>query len=221
MAVVAQTMRYDTILFDLDGTLTDPGVGITNAVMYALEKHGVVETDRSRLYRFIGPPLIESFERFYGWSHEEAVRGLADYREYFGSKGIFENEVFVGVPDLLSTLKKCGCKIVLATSKPELFARQILEHFELLGYFDGVHGATMDEKRNKKVDVIAWALKHTQDVGCAVMVGDRFYDIEGAKANGIDSIGVLFGYGDEPELRDAGATYLVRSVEELAALLRC
>lgn len=210
---------YDTILFDLDGTLTDPGVGITNAVRYALEKRGIIEADRSKLYRFIGPPLIESFERFYGWTHEEAVQGLADYREYFGPKGIFENEVLTGVPEMLAALLAEGRKLVLATSKPEFYARQILAHFDLLKFFEGVHGATMDETRNTKSEVIAWALAHTPNVGCAVMVGDRFHDIEGANANGIDSVGVLFGYGDERELREADATYLVKTVEELQGLL--
>ena len=212
-------MKYDTILFDLDGTLTDPGVGITNAVMHALAKRGIVETDRAKLYRFIGPPLIESFERFYGWTHEEAVQGLADYREYFGPKGIFENEVLSGIPEMLSALKAAGRKLVLATSKPELFARQILEHFDLLKYFVGVHGATMDERRNRKDEVIAWALAHTPDAGSAVMVGDRRHDIEGAKANGLDSVGVLFGYGSEAELCEAGARFIVKTIDELKELL--
>ena len=212
-------MKYDTILFDLDGTLTDPGVGITNAVMHALAKRGIVETDRAKLYRFIGPPLIESFERFYGWTHEEAVQGLADYREYFGPKGIFENEVLPGIPEMLAALKASGRRLVLATSKPELFARQILEHFDLLKYFVGVHGATMDERRNKKDEVIACALAHTPGVGLAVMVGDRHHDVDGAKANGLDSVGVLFGYGSETELREAGAKFIVKTVEELKELL--
>lgn len=212
-------MKYDTILFDLDGTLTDPGEGITNAVMHALAKKGIFEPDRSKLYRFIGPPLVESFERFYGFTHEEAVQGLADYREYFGPKGIFENKVLDGVPEMLSALKASGRKIVLATSKPELFSRQILEHFDLLRHFDGLHGATMDEKRNKKEEVVAWALAHTPDVGRAVMVGDRHHDIDGARANGIDSVGVLFGYGSEEELRAAGATHLAGTISQLKELL--
>ena len=212
-------MKYDTILFDLDGTLTDPGVGITNAVMHALGKRGIVETDRSKLYRFIGPPLIESFERLYGFTHEEAVQGLADYREYFGPKGIYENEVLEGVPEMLAALKASGRKVVLATSKPEYYARQILEHFDLMRFFEGVHGATMDENRNLKAEVIAWALAHTPGVGRAVMVGDRHHDVDGARANGIESIGFLFGYGSEEELRGAGATHLVKTVFELKKLL--
>ena len=126
------------ILFDLDGTLTNPGLGITNSVMHALAKKGITVADRSELYRFIGPPLIESFEEFYGFSHADAVQALADYREYFSVKGLLENEVLPGAVKLLAALKGTGRKVVLATSKPELFARRILAHFDLLRYFDGV-----------------------------------------------------------------------------------
>lgn len=210
---------YKTFLFDLDGTLTDPGLGITNSVMHALAKKGISVADRAELYRFIGPPLVESFETFYGFSHEDAVQALADYREYFAVKGLFENEALPGAAELLAALKAAGRTVVLATSKPEPFARRILEHFGLLGYFDGVHGATMDETRNRKADVIAWALAHTPDHGRTVMVGDRHHDIEGARANGLDSIGVLCGYGDEAELRTAGATFVVLGLDALRTAL--
>lgn len=219
MDLVDAIKGYRTFLFDLDGTLTNPGLGITNSVMHALAKKGITVADRSELYRFIGPPLIESFEEFYGFSHADAVQALADYREYFSVKGLLENEVLPGAVKLLAALKGTGRKVVLATSKPELFARRILAHFDLLRFFDGVHGSTMDETRNKKADVIAWALVHTPDLGRAVMVGDRHHDIEGARINGLDSIGVLCGYGDEAELRGAGATFVVPGLDDLRVAL--
>lgn len=208
------------IFFDLDGTLTDPAEGITNSVAYALEKFGIKVADRSELYRFIGPPLIPAFMEYYGFSKENAEKALAFYREYFAPKGIFENAVIEGIPELLSSLKKQGKHLFVATSKPEEFAKKILAHFALDGYFDGIYGSTMDETRNKKDAVIAYALSETRTASAdSVMVGDRHHDIDGAKENRMKSVGVLFGYGSREELADAGADAIAATVEELKNIL--
>jgi len=208
------------IFFDLDGTLTDPVLGITNSVAYALEKFGIKVSDRSELYRFIGPPLVNAFMEYYGFTKENAERALAYYREYFAPKGIFENAVIEGIPEMLSALKANGKRLFVATSKPEPFAIQILEHFALDGYFDGIFGSTMDETRNTKDAVIAYALAETgADKDDTVMVGDRHHDIDGAKKNGMRSVGVLFGYGSRAELEGAGADDIAETVDELQNIL--
>ena len=208
---------YNTILFDLDGTLTDPGIGITNSVAYALKKHGIEVTDRTKLYPFIGPPLLDSFQRFYGFSEEQSEQAVADYREYFREKGLFENEVYSGVEELLQRLKESGKRLIIATSKPEEFAVKILKHFGLASYFDYIVGATMDSSRSKKGDVIAYALEvcGITDKADVVMVGDREHDVLGAKENGLDSVGVLYGYGSREELEKAGATCVAETVEDI------
>ncbi|MBO5936958.1 MAG: HAD family hydrolase [Clostridia bacterium] len=212
---------FDTILFDLDGTLTDPGEGITNSVAYALKKYGIEVADRRELYKFIGPPLKDSFMKYYGFCEDKAEQAIAYYREYFRDTGIFENRVYGGIEDMLKTLYDDGKKIVLATSKPEGFAVRILEHFELKKYFAVVAGASMDSSRSKKGDVIAYAISLC-DGFCrdsAVMIGDREHDIIGAKENGLKSIGVLYGYGDEAELRNAGADYIAITPEDILKLV--
>ena len=206
------------ILFDLDGTLTDSAPGILNSIRYALNKAGAAIPDAETLNRFIGPPLVDSFERYCGFGHDAALQALADYREYFTAGGMFENRVYDGIVPMLERLSDAGIRCVVATSKPEPFARKILNHFGLTRYFAAIHGATMDERRNRKGDVIAWALAHSGSTAKAIMVGDRANDIEGAKENGLPSIGVLWGYGDEEEL--AGATSLVSTPQELLAYLR-
>lgn len=212
---------YDIILFDLDGTLTEPGEGITNSVAFALNKFGIEVTDKTTLYNFIGPPLIDSFMKYYGMSYQDALRAVEYYREYFAVKGIFENRVFDGIPQLLANVKNTGRKIALATSKPEIYAKRILEHFNLSQYFDFVGGATMDETRSKKADVIEFTLKNlsVSDRSSVVMIGDRHHDIDGANQNGLDSIGVLFGYGDRNELEKAGATYIAETVNDIIKFL--
>lgn len=203
-------MKYKYLLFDLDGTLTDPGIGITNSVMYSLRKFGINENDRTALYRFIGPPLKDSFGRFYGFSDEQCELAVRYYREYFRETGIFENEVYDGIPELMTRLKEQGRTLIVATSKPEEFAVKILKHFDLYGFFDLTAGATMDDSRTTKPDVIRYALKscNITEKSEALMIGDREHDIIGAKENGLDSLGVLFGYGSYDELKNAGATYI-------------
>lgn len=201
---------YKYLLFDLDGTLTDPGLGITNSVMYALQKFGIKVEDRTSLYKFIGPPLRDSFEAFYGFSREDSELAVQYYREYFKDKGLYENEVYDGIEDLLIQLKERDRTLLVATSKPEPFAIKILQHFNLYDYFDFVAGATMDETRNNKADIIQYALEsYNIEKSSAVMIGDREHDIIGAKENNLDSIGVLYGYGSCDELKNAGAMFLV------------
>lgn len=208
---------YQTILFDLDGTLTDPGFGITNSVMYALKKFNIEVEDRSSLYKFIGPPLRESYAKYYHFSDEEITRAVAYYREYFSVKGIYENELYEGIAEMLEQIKDSGRKVVLATSKPEEFAAEILRYFHIDHYFDFVAGSTMDGTRVRKADVIAHALEShgITDLSLAVMVGDREHDILGAGEIGLDSIGVLYGYGSREELENAGATYIAEHVADI------
>ena len=212
---------YEYILFDLDGTLTDPGIGITNSVMYALKKFNIEVPDRTALYKFIGPPLKGSFEEFYHFTPDQSEQAVSYYREYFRKQGMLENVVYDGIPEMLDHLKASGRKLIVATSKPEAFTLEILRHFRLYDYFDFIAGATMDDTRNKKADIIRYALENcgiTNKVS-AIMIGDRKHDIIGAKENGLDSIGVLFGYGDRKELTDAGATFIAVSAEEVEKLL--
>lgn len=213
--------KYDVILFDLDGTLTDPAEGITNSVEYALNFYGIKVESKSELNCFIGPPLYASFEKYYGFSKEKAIEAVAKYREYFGTKGIFENRLFDGVKEFLEELKNNGFKIVLATSKPEVYALKILEHFDIERYFDGVVGSLLSGERVDKADVINECLKRLKNVNAknCVMIGDREHDIIGAKKNNMDSIGVLFGYGDRKELESANADYIVSSFEEINGIL--
>lgn len=208
---------YDVILFDLDGTLTDSGLGITNSVAYALKKYGIEVTDRTELYKFIGPPLRESFEKYYGFSAKEAEKAVEYYREYYVDKGIFENTVYFGIEDLLKEIRNSGKRAIVATSKPQVFAKRILEHFGLADYFEQITGASLDETRTKKDEVIAYVLETCDipDRSRVLMVGDREHDILGAKKNGIDSLGVLFGYGDYTESKEAGASYIAETVKDI------
>lgn len=213
--------KYDVILFDLDGTLTDPAIGITNSVMHSLKKYGIEVADRTELYKFIGPPLHESYEKFYGFSADEALQAVEHYREYYRVKGIYENLVYDGIEELLIKLNESGKKVILATSKPEIFAREILRYFGLDKYFYYAAGANLDGSRTDKAEVIAYALEAggVSDKSSVVMVGDREHDIIGANKNGIDSIGVLFGYGSRAELENAGATYIVKTVCDIGNLI--
>ncbi len=212
--------NYETVLFDLDGTLTDPGEGVTNSVAYALEKFGISVSDKRELYRFIGPPLLYSFENFYGFSESDAKKALGYYREYYSKTGIFQNAIYDGIKELLSDLKKSGKKLVVATSKPEHFAKIVLEHFDILKYFDFLGGASLDESRSEKNEVMEYAVKTCNiDTSRAIMIGDRHFDIDGAKLFGMDSIGVLFGYGTREELEKSGATYIADSADEIRKIL--
>ncbi len=212
-------MKYDVLLFDLDGTLTESGMGITRSVAYALRKHGIKETDQANLDRFVGPPLIDSYIRWYGFTPEQARQGVEDFREYFERQGMFENRVYDGVTAMLERLNSAGVRCIVATSKPEQYAVQILERFGLLPYFVRVAGATMDESRTDKAEVIAYALEGVEPDCRVLMVGDREHDILGAKANGLDAVGVLYGYGSREELETAGASYIVGAAGDILSIV--
>lgn len=209
--------QYQYILFDLDGTLTDPALGITNSVIHALSRFGISVTDRKELYPFIGPPLTDSFRRFYGCSEEQAAQAVEYYREYFKDKGIFENTLIDGAEPLLKSLKQHGKTVILATSKPLVFADRILKHFSLDRYFDFTCGSELDGRLTDKAEVIGEALRQAgiTDLARAVMIGDRSYDMIGATKNGLTPVGVLFGYGSREELTDAGAVFLAESMDSL------
>ncbi|GCE10689.1 HAD family hydrolase [Tengunoibacter tsumagoiensis] len=213
--------NYQTILFDLDGTLTDPKSGITRSVQYALAKMGIIEPDLEALVPFIGPPLTESLKLFYHMTDEQAELGVTYYREYFADRGIFDNAVFPGIPTLLQALKDEGKLLLVATSKPTPFAEQILTHFDLDQYFTHVVGSNMDGTRVDKTEVIAHALSLISDDTDEpiVMIGDRKHDIIGAHGNLIDSIAILHGYGPLEELQAANPTHIVTDVEALSNLL--
>ena len=213
-------MKYKYYLFDLDGTLTDSGIGITNSVMYALEKFGIHVSDRSELYPFIGPPLTDSFRKYFGFTEDQAFQAVEYYREYFRAGGIFENEVYKGIPEMLEELKARNAVIALSTSKPYEFSVQILEHFGLRQYFDFIGAATMDGRVSKKADVIRQILDELGDIDAAsvLMVGDRDQDVDGAKANHLHCAGVLWGYGSKDELMNAGADYIVSVPSDIPVL---
>ena len=214
---------YTHLLFDLDGTLTDPKEGITRSVQHALRHFGIDEPDLDNLTLYIGPPLIPSFMEFHHLTRAQAEEALNVYRGRFSTVGLFENRVLDGVPEMLRNLKEQGKTLVVASSKPEEFVLRILERFELLQYFDEVTGASMDEKRSEKKDVIEEALRRlgrTENREGIVMIGDRKHDIEGAKLCALDSVGVYTGFAPEGELEEAGATYIFRSIGEMSAFLQ-
>lgn len=215
-------LDYDWLLFDLDGTLTDPFEGITLSVEYALNAFGIEVEDRRVLAPFIGPPLVESLTERYGFTMEDAVAAVAKYREYFAVKGLYENELFEGIPELLSDCRKAGYKISMATSKPTHYARIIAEHFDIARYFDAIHGSSLDGTRITKSSVVAEAVAEEHlDPTRALMIGDRRHDVEGAGEHGIRTVGVLYGYGSREEHEAAGAAYIVNDLDELRELLIC
>ncbi len=213
--------KYKHILFDLDGTLTDSAEGITKSVEYALEKFGVKVSTLSELRRFVGPPLVDAFMNFYGFSEEDAKAATEYYRERFRVKGIFENSVYGGITEVLESLKSAGLDLIVATSKPEEFAKRIVAHFDIEKYFSLIAGATFDGKLSAKADVIEYALNRASitDKSSVIMIGDRHHDIDGARAVGLDSIGVLYGYGDREELSSAGATYIAETVGDIEKII--
>lgn len=212
------------LLFDLDGTLTDPKVGITTCVQYALADFGIDEPDLDKLEPFIGPPLKDSFMEFYQMTEEQADHAIEKYRERFRDTGIFENELYGGIHDLLRTMKAAGMHMAVVSSKPTVFVERILKHFKLDSYFEVVLGSELDGTRVKKAQVIVEVLRKffgdkpikNDEI---FMIGDRKYDIEGARTFHIESIGVTYGYGSMEELKEARADYIVQSVAELKKLL--
>lgn len=213
-------LDYDWLLFDLDGTLTDPFEGITRSVEYALNSFGIEVEDRRTLAPFIGPPLVESLTERYGFTMENAVKAVDKYREYFADKGLYENELFEGIPELLRDCREAGYKISMATSKPTYYARIIAEHFDIARYFDAIHGSSLDGSRISKSSVVAEAVAEENiNPSRALMIGDRRHDVEGAGEHGIRTVGVLYGYGSHEELLSAGAVHIVQDLTELHQLL--
>lgn len=210
------------IFFDLDGTLTDPAIGITNSVFYALGKMGKPLPPREELYCFIGPPLLESFQKYIGMTPDEAEQGLTLYREYFSVTGLFENTPYTGVENMLCKLRNSGYTLCVATSKPETFAVQILEHFDLAKYFTQICGSSMDASRNTKTAVLEYLISKVGEEAkaSAIMIGDRHHDIDGAKNVGIPSLGVLWGYGSAEEFQKAGADYVAETMDALVDIVK-
>lgn len=213
------------ILFDLDGTLTDPKEGITKSVRYALNRFGIQVDDLDSLCPFIGPPLTDSYKKYYGLSDEQAWQGVLVYREYFSRQGWHENKEYPGIREMLTALKAAGKILMVATSKPEEFAVRILEHFKLAEYFDFIGGADMEETRSRKGDVIRYVLEECglgsgrEAASKAVMVGDREHDVLGARECGLECIGVLYGYGSRKELENCKAAHVAGTVQDLEKLL--
>lgn len=211
-------------LFDLDGTLTDPKEGITTCVQYALHSLGIEEPDLDRLESFIGPPLKDSFMEFYGMDEEQAQAAVKKYRERFNDKGLFENEIYPGIAPMLQMLSEKGFRLAVASSKPTVFVEKILEHFGIRQYFKVVVGSELDGSRTSKDQVVMEALRQLFGAKPILyhevyMIGDRRFDVEGARAMKVESVGVTYGYGGMEELREAHADYIVESVEELREFL--
>lgn len=213
------------LLFDLDGTLTDPKIGITSCVQYALRKFGIEEPDLDKLEPFIGPPLADSFREFYGFDEKKAAEAIVYYRERFSTIGLFENEIYPGTEAMLAHLKQAGKTLAVASSKPIVFVKKILEYFKIECYFDVIVGSELDGTRARKEEVVEEALRQLRQAAAIkdndgiVMIGDRKFDIQGAKLSGLVSVGVSYGYALPGELEEAGADYIVNSVEELEELL--
>lgn len=212
---------YKYILFDLDGTITDPKIGITKSIAYALKHFGIENQDLDILCKFIGPPLRDSFECYYEFNKDMVEIAVQKYREYFIDKGLYENTVYENIEKVFKTLRKKDKTLIIATSKPTVYAKTILGHFDLLKYFDFVAGSELNGDRAVKSEVITYALNQNgiSNLKEVIMIGDREYDIIGAKQVGLSSIGVLYGYGSRCELENVGADYVVETVEDLLTIL--
>lgn len=212
---------YKYLLFDLDGTITASDEGITKSVQYALSHFGIEVDDLSVLKPFVGPPLRVAFPRYYGLTAEQTEKAVSLYRERYAREGIFECSVYDGIPELLKACKERGYISLLATSKPKVYAERILEHFGIAEYFTHVVGCELDGTLDAKEDIIRFARSLYPDAEKSdfLMIGDRYYDVEGANANGVDCIGVLYGYGSRDELEKAGARVICGSVGELRGVL--
>ena len=209
-------MKYKNIIFDLDGTLTDSKPGIVKGVQYALRCYGIDEPDLDKLTSFVGPPLYKSFMDYLDCSEEEAKEAVECYREYYAETGLYENALYDGVEGLLYALKEKGYRLLIASSKPRIYVKRILSFFRILRYFDIVEGSELDSRRTDKAELLSYVLdKWDLKAEECVMIGDRKHDVLGARANGMDSIAVGYGYGSEDELSGVGPTYFFSTIEEL------
>ena len=216
------TRAFDFVLFDLDGTLTDSAPGIINCIEYALTELDLPSPGSDELRAHLGPPLAVTFRDHFGMDESQITAAIAKYRERYHDIGLFENQVYDGIPELLMTLQQAGYRMATATSKPEYSATRILQHFDLDQYFEFIGAAALDTSRDSKSLVIGHTLKNTNthpDSHSMIMIGDRSHDVHGAKEHGIDTIGVLWGYGDAPELQAAGAIHLASHPQSLGEML--
>ena len=213
-------MRFSSAIFDLDGTIMDSAQGIVRSVEYALEKMGVTEYDRQTNLRFIGPPLVDSFMEYYSMSEADALRAVAFYRERYSVTGIYEARMYDGIRELLTRLKEQGVKLYIGSSKPEKYVRMILEKQGILDLFDYVAGATFDESRNNKEQVLTHLFEQVKiDKKSTVMIGDRYHDIDGAHYVKIPCIAVLYGFGNEAEFKKHGAEYIAADTDEILNII--
>lgn len=214
--------QYDVILFDLDGTLVDSGLGIKNAVIYAMNRWGIEIPDESVLRKFVGPPIPDAFGELYGFSKEEGMEILNTYREYYSEKGLFECCAYDGMEETLKMLKDLGKTLGVATLKPQPYAECILETLGLDSYFTAISGAPLNNCQYPKTRLIEDAMRlcDISDFKKVLMVGDRKFDTLAAKKLGVDSIGALYGYGSYEELKTSGATYLVENVKQLKSFFQ-
>jgi phosphoglycolate phosphatase len=213
-------MKYNNVLFDLDGTVTDPYLGITNSVKYALNKFNITEENNDKLKLFIGPPLGKSFAEYYGFNTNNARIAVEYYREYYSIKGIYENKLYTGIENVLKALYEKNIHCIVATSKLEKYAVKVLRNFNIDVYFQDIVGSNLEGTLLEKQDIIKYAIeKNKLGKEKTVMVGDRKYDIIGARDNGIDSIWVLYGYGTREELKEIQPTNYCNRVDELLKLL--
>lgn len=214
---------YKYAFFDLDGTLTQSEFGIVAAVVRALTHFGIDTQNKEILKKFIGPPLYVSFHDLYGFSEEKTEEAIRIYRDYYAREGVFQAPLYDGVKEMLAELKKSGCRLVITTSKPEKLALTVAEIDGITDFFDGIIGPKLDEHNPNKAILIRRAMQKLEltesDLERMIVVGDRFYDIEAANEIGIDSIGVLYGYGNEDELSKAGAVYIVKDVKDIARVI--
>ena len=212
---------FKNVLFDLDGTLTDSREGIINGFIYGLKSIGIEENDRKSIEKYIGPPLDESFRNGYNLDEEKVQRAVNKYREYYSVEGLYLNKIYEGMKELIIDLYNNGKNVILATAKPIEFSKRILEQNDIKQYFYFLSGYMIDGTRTTKSEIIKYALDNIEDLNLeeSVMVGDRHYDIEGAKANNLQTIGVTYGFGTEQELKDAGATYIAHNMDELRKII--
>lgn len=214
-------MPINSLLFDLDGTIIAPEEGIVNSLIYAFEQLGGTVPEREVLLEFIGPPLIDSFSERYAWSSQKTDQAIAYYRERFAEKGVHENHLYEGIREVLQGFKKQGYRLFLATSKPTIFAKQILDNFQLSSLFDGITGSNLDNTRGQKTEIIAYVLHHFNLTAAqAIMIGDRKYDMIGAANNQVIGVGVTYGHGDAAELIEAGAEAIIGDCKDLPSLIQ-
>jgi len=213
------TEQFDHIFFDLDGTITESGPGIINAVLTMLEYLGIREDDEEKLRSFIGPPTTDNLRRLYGYSEEDAQRAYSVFREYYERKGMFENQLYEGIVEAVEAIRRTGAHVYIATAKPDFVALPIISHFGVTDLFERIFTVRREEGIFDKLQVLQSAVDELGALPCALMVGDRKYDIEGGRAVGFATAGVLYGYGSREELLDAGSDYLIDSVADLPELV--